>query len=158
MNTNNSEHFTTKPFIGKRIAAALIDYIAIYGLTYVYASAFGLEDTSGGFVLSGSQILVPVILWFLLTVVTEQLLGATIGNGIVGLMPISVPDSYMINNYNGKHQRISFGQSLKRHLLDFVDISFFGIVGIIVVKSNDKSQRLGDMWAKTVVIKAVQNR
>lgn len=30
---------------------------------------------------------------------------------------------------------------------------FFGLVGYLVMKSNPNGQRLGDIWAKTVVVK-----
>ena len=29
---------------------------------------------------------------------------------------------------------------------------FFGLVGIITIKNTDKNQRVGDLWAKTIVV------
>jgi uncharacterized RDD family membrane protein YckC len=37
-------------------------------------------------------------------------------------------------------------------LLDPIDILFYGIPAIIAIKNSDKHQRLGDMWAKTIVV------
>ena len=75
---------------------------------------------------------------------TEQVFGRTIGNGVVGLKPLS------IENRPGKPHVF---QSLKRHLLDPVDMLFFGIIAIIVIKNTAKNQRIGDLWAKTIVVR-----
>ncbi|WP_394335734.1 RDD family protein [Flavobacterium cyanobacteriorum] len=47
----------------------------------------------------------------------------------------------------------TFFQSLKRHVLDPVDMFPFGLIAIITIKNTDKHQRLGDLWAKTIVVK-----
>ena len=41
---------------------------------------------------------------------------------------------------------------MKRHLLDPIDLLFYGIPAIITIKNTEKHQRLGDLWAKTIVI------
>jgi predicted RNA-binding Zn-ribbon protein involved in translation (DUF1610 family) len=48
--------------------------------------------------------------------------------------------------------RISFSQAFKRHLLDFLDYSFFGLVAVVTIKNTPDHQRIGDLWAKTIVI------
>ena len=48
---------------------------------------------------------------------------------------------------------ISFGQSLKRRILDGIELfATFGIVAFITVKNSEKHQRVGDLWAKTIVV------
>jgi hypothetical protein len=47
---------------------------------------------------------------------------------------------------------ISFGQALKRHLVDMIDFFFFGIPAFITIKNTPDHQRLGDLLAKTIVI------
>jgi uncharacterized RDD family membrane protein YckC len=85
---------------------------------------------------------VLVLFCFAFTVVLEVLLEATLGNSIMGLKPKS-----LIKN-NGE---LSFSQSLKRHLLDPIDMFLFGLIGIITIKNTDRNQCLGDIWAKIIV-------
>ena len=95
------------------------------------------------FKISILTALVPVLFWFAFTVLLELLFDATLGNSIMGLKPKS-----LIKN-NGE---LSFSQSLKRHLLDPIDMFPFGLIGIMTIKNTDRNQRLGDIWAKTIVI------
>jgi uncharacterized RDD family membrane protein YckC len=75
-------------------------------------------------------------------VVIEYSVGNTLGHFVVGLR---------VTNFQG--EQTNFSQNLKRHLLDFFDIFMWGIPAIIAIKNTDKNQRLGDLWAKTIVIK-----
>jgi len=103
----------------------------------------GEPDAEGEVSVSGILGFVPILFWLLMTVGIEQLFGATLGNYAVNLKPVSI---------NGNGHKPSFGQSLKRHLLDPIDMFFFGIVGIVSINKSEKSQRLGDLWGETVVI------
>ncbi len=94
--------------------------------------------------LTGFPALITIIPWLILTVFLEYFLGSTFGNGIVGLKPV---------DQENENRKISFIQSIQRHLLDPIDMFFFGLVGYLVMKSNPNGQRLGDIWAKTVVVK-----
>ena len=86
----------------------------------------------------------------MMTIGFEQWFGATIGNLLVGLKPISIlKNKYILINEN----KLTFGQSFKRHLLDPIDMFFFGLVGIVTIKNSDKNQRVGDIWAHTIVVK-----
>lgn len=71
-------------------------------------------------------------------------MGGTIGNSIVGLRAIPM---------RGPNRKLTFGQYLKRHLLDPINMLFFGLPGIITIKNTEKNQRIGDLWAKTIVVK-----
>lgn len=147
------DQITTEPNIGKRIAAGLVDYIIIYAFFFIYVYSFGEPTEDGGYSVSGFLGLVPVLFWGLMTVGLEQLFGATLGNSLVGLKPISILENIDGQAFKSTIQKPSFGQSFKRHLLDPIDMSFFGLVGIITIKNSRKNQRLGDQWAKTIVIK-----
>ncbi len=57
------------------------------------------------------------------------------------------------SSFKGSNLKPTFGQSFKRHLLDPIDMFFFGLIGILTIKNSVKNQRLGDMWAKTIVMK-----
>jgi uncharacterized RDD family membrane protein YckC len=132
-----------KSNIGKRFLAGLIDYTIIFSLTFVFVYSFGEPNQDGGYSVTGILSLVPFFFWFTFTILFESLLGSTFGNSITGLRPKSLTSN---------SRELSFGQSVKRHLLDPFDMFPFGIIGIITIKNTEKHQRLGDIWAKTIVI------
>jgi uncharacterized RDD family membrane protein YckC len=133
---------TLKTNLGKRFFAGLIDYSIISTFFYVFVYSFGQPNDEGGYTVNGILTLVPVLFWFAFTVLLEVFFDATLGNSIMGLKPKS-----LVKN-NGE---LSFSQSLKRHLLDPIDMFLFGLIGIITIKNTDRNQRLGDIWAKTIV-------
>lgn len=134
----------TNTIIGKRFIARLIDYSILFGILYAYLYLFGEPNQAGtGYSVTGIKALFPYPTWFVLIVLSESFYGATIGNTLMDLKPQS------LTTRNGE---LTFSQSLKRHLLDPFDMFPFGIIGIITIKNTDKNQRLGDIWAKTIVI------
>jgi len=133
----------TQPNIGNRILAGLIDYGIIYGFTFAMIFILGEPNDDGGYSLNGAPSLIPLIFWLIMTVGLESGLGGTVGNSIVGLKAIPI---------SGQNRKLSIGQSFKRHLLDPIDMFFFGLVGIITIKNTERNQRVGDLWAKTIVI------
>ncbi len=143
----------TEPNIGNRILAGLVDYIIIYVFFFIYIYTFGEPNEEGGYGVSGIPALVPILFWGIMTVGFEQWFGATLGNLLVGLKPISIKKSSDNSTFSGTDEEPTFGQSLKRHLLDPIDMFFFGLIGIITIKNTDKNQRLGDIWGNTIVIK-----
>ena len=137
------ENIITEPNHGKRILAGSIDYMFIGTFYFAYLFAFGESNNQGGYAVYGLMTLPPLFFWGIFTIGFEQWFDATLGNQIVGLRPISI---------NGINRELTFGQSLKRHLLDFIDMFFFGIIGIILIQKTEKNQRIGDIWAETIVI------
>ena len=133
----------TEPNTILRFIAGLIDYgIIFFGTLFlIYFLVDPTED--GGLALTGIFSYLPILLWLLMTVALEIGFGATLGNSLVGLKPI--PKS-------GTNRKLTFGESFKRHLLDPIDMFFFGLVGIITIKNTDLNQRVGDLWAKTIVV------
>jgi uncharacterized RDD family membrane protein YckC len=134
----------TEPNIGNRILAGLIDYTLIYLFTFTMVFVLGEPNEEGVYSLTGAPSLIPILFWLIMTVGIEIGWGATLGNSIAGLRAIPL---------SGQNRKLTFGQSLKRHLLDPVDMFFFGLPGIITIKNTDKNQRIGDLWAKTIVVK-----
>jgi uncharacterized RDD family membrane protein YckC len=134
----------TETNIKRRIIAGIIDYGLIYLFSFAMIFLLGEPNEEGTYQLTGAPALIPVVLWFIVTVGFESGLGGTLGNSIVGLKAIPI---------SGQNRNLSFGQSFKRHLLDPVDMFFFGLVGIVIIKSTDKNQRVGDLWGKTIVVK-----
>ncbi|MBI1307465.1 MAG: RDD family protein [Bacteroidetes bacterium] len=134
---------TTKPNLIKRIKAFLIDY-SLVSLYYLFVEYFfGTQGEHGVVRLEGFPAVSLYIVWFVLLVVVEQFNRGTIGNSAMKLKVISLQRS---------HTRISWGQSIKRHTLDTIDFMGFGVVAYILIKNTIYNQRLGDLWAKTVVI------
>ena len=142
--TNLTTKIKTEPNIGNRFAAGLVDYIIIYGVTFFLVFTLGEPNEEGGYSLNGLPALIPMIFWLIMTVGLEIGLGATLGNSLVGLKPIPK---------NGTNRKLTFGESFKRHLLDPIDMFFFGLIGIITIKNTAKNQRLGDIWGNTIVVK-----
>lgn len=132
----------TEPKILRRSIATIIDY----GLYLVFFSWFvvtyGQPNDEGGYTLSndpkGWWIFVVWIIYF---PIIESIRGQTLGKLILGLRVVTT---------NG--DSISFGQAVKRHLVDMIDFFFFGMVAIITIKNTPDHQRVGDLWAKTIVI------
>lgn len=139
----NELEIKTESNIGNRFVAGLIDYIIIYGFTFFLSYTIGEPNNEGGTSLSGLPALIPIIFWLIMTVGIESGLGATIGNSLVGLKAIPK---------NGTNRKLTFSESFKRHLLDPIDMFFFGLVAIITIKNTEMNQRIGDLWAKTIVV------
>lgn len=142
----NTNHTATSPYIFRRFIAGFIDYSIVLTFLIVYIYTFG-EQTNKGYSITGFATLIPMMFWIIMTAGVEQLMGATLGNLIVSLKPVSIN--------NPTNQKVSFSQSLKRHLLAPIDMFLFGIIGIIVLTNTPKHQRIGDLWAHTIVIKEV---
>lgn len=147
--TKLNTELRTQPNIGNRILAGIFDYVIIYGFTFFLIFTMGEPNDEGGYSLNGLPGLIPILFWGIMTVGLEQLFGATLGNFLVGLKPVSIRKS----TFSGTNKKLTFGQSLKRHLLDPVDMFFFVLIGIITIKNTNKNQRLGDIWGNTIVVK-----
>ncbi len=141
--TNLTTKIKTEPNIGNRILAGFIDYLIIYGFTFFMVFAIGEPNNEGTYELNGAPVLIPIMFWLIMTVGLESGFGGTLGNSLVGLKAIPI---------SGINRKLTFGESFKRHLLDPIDMFFFGLVGIITIKNTDKNQRVGDLWAKTIVV------
>ena len=116
----------------------------VYALTLIFIFWLGEKNHDGEYILTGVMVIFPLFAWLLITIVVESSIGRTIGNLIVGLKAIP------INNINSN---LSIGQSFKRHLLDPLDMFFFGLPGIFTILNINKNQRIGDLWAQTIVVK-----
>lgn len=110
---------------------------------------FGEPTSDGGQEVTGLLILPIAIFWFFYFVFMEGFFSssATLGYQLFYLRVVQI---------NGR--QIDVEHSLKRHLLDPIDLFIFGIPGIIAIQSTDKNQRLGDIWAKTTVIKIPESQ
>lgn len=138
----NKMTINTEPKLLKRSLATIIDY-GLYLIFFSWLVAtYGVPNDEGGYTLTndpkGWWIFVVWIIYF---PIVESIRGQTLGKLILGLRVVTK---------NGKP--ISFEQALKRRLVDMIDFFFFGIVAIVTIKNTPDHQRVGDLWAKTIVI------
>lgn len=133
----------TKPNLGKRFAAGLIDYGLIVSYFFLMIYVFGESNEEGGYTVNGWPGISIIVVWFILTIGLEQLTGSTLGNKSQRLKVVPKTDP---------RKSLTFSQSLKRHLVDMIDLWPIGLIGILTIKNTEYNQRLGDLWAKTIVI------
>ena len=124
----------------KRVFATIIDYGVFFLIMWVYMMYFG-EETNEGYEVNGIMTLPILILWFFYFVLVEGFWQATIGHQLLNLKVCQ-------DNY----KEIDIGHSFKRRILDMIDFMFFGVPAFIAIRNNEKNQRIGDMYAKTIVI------
>lgn len=131
-----------KKIIFRRFLAGLIDYSIILVSSYYYIYIFGSINNEGGYSVTGIKTFPIMVFWFVYLCVIETTLSSTLGNFIIQLKPVDLQTG----------SRITLKQSFLRHIVDALDMFFFGLVAIIIIKNSDESQRLGDLLAKTKVI------
>ncbi|HTF80293.1 MAG TPA: RDD family protein [Cytophagales bacterium] len=134
-----------RPHLGARMLAGLIDYVVVFGACIIFVKLFGKVDEQGKHHFSDTPVIMSLLFWALWTVGAEQILGATWGNRLLGLKPVTLEDPLV---------KPALQQSFKRHLLDMVDMSLLGPVSMLMVLFGKDHQRLGDIWAGTIVVKA----
>jgi uncharacterized RDD family membrane protein YckC len=130
-----------KPHLTKKYLAAIIDCAYYFIPVFIYLEIFGENNSDGGKTVEGFLAMPLLLYWFIYFVVVEAIYGATLGHQALGLKVIGV---------NG--EKIGYNHALKRRLCDCVELPLLGIPATIVIMSTEKHQRLGDLWANTVVI------
>jgi len=121
---------------GRRVVATLID-----GLVFGVFNQ-PIESGSSGFTLRGSLWLTAAgVLYYVLL---EGIFGRTVGKFVTGIRVIDAETG----------RRPGLLSAFVRTLLRLVD-GFAGyLVALIVVVNSDRRRRLGDMAAKTLVVRA----
>ncbi|NAS29561.1 RDD family protein [Flavobacteriaceae bacterium R38] len=128
---------------GLRAIATIIDYIIIWSFFIIYIYEFGELQEDGSYSASGLKGLAPFIFWFLYLPISEWKFKTTLGHWTVGLEIISE-----------NQDELTLWRTIKRRIVDPIDIHWcFGLLAFIIVTSTDKKQRLGDILAKTLVVK-----
>ena len=131
-----------------RWLASLIDYIIFMACDTGCLLFFGKKtiDTDGviTYHADGLPALAAIASWWVLLPVLEGLTGQTIGKAI-----------FNIKTVKASGLEATIGACIVRHLFDIVDyFPFLGIVGLMVASNNKLKQRVGDLVAKTIVIKS----
>ena len=133
---------------GRRVVATIIDAI-IFSIAYsIFAAIFGTTPKSQSG-LDFARLSTGAGLGWLLLVVLYYLLmegyhGRTVGKMVTGIRVVS----------EATGRPPGLGGAAIRTVLRIVDGLISYLVGFIIVLSSSKRRRLGDMAAKTLVVRA----
>ena len=139
--------------LGGRIVAAIIDMIILWVVMAVLAIPLGLQTMAmGTSVMDLGAYMASMTLYSMVAGIVS-LLYFIYFEGSRGQTPGKMALSIKVVKEDGK--AITFVDALIRTILRIVDgLPGFYILGLILVAVTEKKQRLGDMAAKTIVVKA----
>ncbi len=124
--------------------AALVDVLTVGIALHYFHLKLAEPLPEGGIGFRGWEAVFVFALAAFYWIGPEWALTATLGKYLMGLRVLSI---------NGED--CSFLQSLKRNILRFlIDSQLFYLVGFAIAMTNPRRQRLGDKWAKTIVVTA----
>lgn len=138
-----------------RILATIIDHAILAVITLVIAIPFGIStafmtmgaDPMAAMAAAASWmtfIVISALVWLVYFPYFESTTGQTLGKKVM---------SIKVTKEDGK--KLTFGDALIRTVLRIVDaLPAAYVIGLIVMLVSQKKQRIGDMAAKTIVVKA----
>ncbi|MBU0898394.1 MAG: RDD family protein [Nanoarchaeota archaeon] len=142
--------------VGSRFIALLVDGIILGIIMLLIALPFGATSMMFGMMSPTgiSNILgiiamysTLMIVWFVISLLYfsyfESKSGQTLGKKLVNIKVVTE-----------KGKNLTFGTALIRTILRIVDGQAGYLLGLIIILISDKKQRLGDMAAKSIVVKA----
>ena len=132
---------------GRRIVATLVDGFLFGCLSSLFTRVFGWERAESGFDLtrldnSGSAALFVVVLLYY--ILLEGFTGRTLGKLVTGIRVVDAVTG----------DRPGPWAATVRTLLRLIDGLLGYLVGMIVVAGSARRRRLGDMAARTLVVRA----
>lgn len=128
--------------VGRRAVAVIIDSILLGIVGYLISMVTG-STTADGFNLSGGPALLLFLIAMAYYAVMEKTSGATLGKMAMKLKVVKQDGSAL--DWQG---------AIVRNVLRIIDGFFFYLVGAIAVWMSKSKQRLGDMAAHTIVVRA----
>lgn len=131
----------TQSKIQKRTLATILDYGLYIAFFFWMVMTFGEQNEDGSYSLNGLKGIWVELVWVIYFPVMESITGQTLGKKILGLRVVTKTGN-----------AISFWQAIKRRIADFLDFGPFGLVAYLTIKNTPDHQRVGDLWAKTIVI------
>ena len=140
-----------------RAIAVVIDHILLLILTIIIAIPFGLSTAMFSMMANFANPLAAMsnialwatfgviifVIWILYFAYFESSSGQTPGKKLVNIK---------VTKENGG--KVTLEEALLRTILRIIDGLALYLLGFIVVLVSEKKQRLGDMAAKTIVVKA----
>lgn len=131
---------------GSRIVAAFIDIILLGVVFAVLAALFGdtnSDDDGFSVNLSGAPGIIYFLIVFGYYLGLEAMYGQTLGKKVMGIKVVAIDGP------------LTLGKVAIRTVLRLVDgLPALYLLGLIVVAVSKQNQRIGDMAAGTLVIKA----
>ncbi len=139
-----SDHVTES-----RVIAAIIDIVVLMGVGMIMAAVFGgiesSDKTNGTGVsvnLSGTPFLLFMVVIALYYFLSEASTGQTLGKRIMKVRVVAIDGE------------LTKGRVLVRTLLRLIDgLPFLYLIGFILVLVTPQHQRIGDIAARTVVVR-----
>jgi len=128
--------------VGRRAVAVLIDSILLFIAGYAVAAVTG-QTSVEGFNMRGAPFFAWVGICLAYYIVMEATKGATLGKLAMRLKVVKQDGT-----------PVDWQASVVRNVLRLVDGFFFYLVGAIVVWATKTRQRLGDIAAQTLVVRA----
>ena len=132
---------------GRRVLATIADGIVLGVLLWVMSALFGTTSSASAANVSASlegfSALIFFVLVFAYYVILEGYLGQTLGKMLFGIK--------VVREDTGRVPGI--GAAAIRTVLRIVDGLFSYLVAFIAVLASSKNQRLGDMAARTLVVR-----
>ena len=139
--------------VGSRIVAVIVDHIIVGIITAVIAIPMGLQM----FAMSATGVMDPAVLfgqmmgmwglsfvlWILYFSYFEGKSGQTLGKKVVNIK---------VTREDGKQP--TFTDAVIRNVLRLIDMIGIYILGFILILATEKKQRIGDLAARTIVVKA----
>lgn len=148
--TSESTSVANDHVLESRLIAAIIDIVVLMGLGIIATGITGGIDlgdkssgTGGSFSLSGWSFWVFLLVVVLYYFLQEASMGQTLGKRVMKLRVVAV---------EGELTRTKV---LVRTLLRLIDwLPFLYLIGFILVLVTPQHQRIGDMAARTIVVRA----
>jgi len=140
--------------LSQRIIGAIVDGIIVVVVVGVLAGLFALTTLGTlGLFRAGMMSAVPWMwapwMWLVGLLIPicyytyfEGTRGQTIGKKIMNIKVVKADGA-----------PCDYGSAFVRNLLRLIDSQVIGLVGIVVISVTEKKQRVGDIVAKTVVVK-----
>jgi uncharacterized RDD family membrane protein YckC len=135
------EHRTAK--IAVRGVAAVIDLLVVYVILYGIAAITGETIPGGGFKLKGAHFVAGIVASLVYFIATEAMLGATLGKIATNLCVVSESDGGPIR----------WRDAVVRNVLRLIDGLVLYLIGFLSICFTSKRQRLGDLAARTLVVR-----
>lgn len=140
-----------------RIVAVIIDSVILFVVMAVISIPFGLSAAMFSMMsgvtdpmawttmmfMSSTLSIISFILGLLYFSYFESSSGQTPGKKLLGVK--------VVKEGGGK---VTFGDAIIRNLLRIIDGIAFYLIGFILILVTEKKQRIGDIVAKTLVVKA----
>ena len=136
------EYVAYEPILARRATAAVLDYVLYIAMTFGYVLFFGTPNDQGAMEVNGfGHLFMLFVIWFIYFPLIEGVFGFTAFKGLLDLRVVQE-----------RREDFAVLVSFKRHIVDFIDFFFFGLIAIILVKVSSDHKRIGDRIAHSHVV------